>query len=226
MANAHLRAHYVWVPMLLPTDNEAAARASAQRFDEPRATHYWDGDRRLSRRLATALAIDTRRSLRDDDKPAYAWDVYLAYRRGNPDIAEPDSCMHQLAADHAPRFEPAEWRRANSGNGGRRRCVVGASRPRRQNQFTPSNAIAPSKCRYPPWAARPYVSRSRARIRLFAVDSLTTAPEPAPPASTPPKPARRYPLAETPPASGCRCSPPRCLRAGRTHPHRSHPPPA
>jgi hypothetical protein len=99
-----LRAYCVWVPML-PSDNKAAARAAAERFAEPRAVHYWDGDRHLSRQLAVALGIETRRSAAAGDDPAFAWDVYLAYRRGNRDLWAPDSWMHQLAVEHAPTLD-------------------------------------------------------------------------------------------------------------------------
>jgi len=108
MPNAGLRAFYVWVPML-PADDEAAARAAAGRFADPRAQHYWDGERHLSRRLAQALAIDTRRSAGAGDDPPFAWDIYLAYQRGNADITAPDFWMHQLAVDHAPRLDAAVW---------------------------------------------------------------------------------------------------------------------
>ena len=109
MPDAPLRAHYVWVPML-PTDSEAAALAASERFAEPRAAHYWDGERHLARHMARALGIDTRRSAAPGDDPPFAWDVYLAYRQGNRDIARPDFWMHQLEVDHARRFEPGEWR--------------------------------------------------------------------------------------------------------------------
>jgi hypothetical protein len=105
-----LRAYYVWVPML-PSDTEAAALAASERFAEPRALHYWDGERHLARHMATVLGIDTRRSAAPGDDPPFAWDVYLAYRRGNVEIERPDFWMHQLAVEHAPRFETGEWRR-------------------------------------------------------------------------------------------------------------------
>ena len=69
-----LRAHYVWVPML-PSDTEATALAASERFAEPRALHYWDGERHLARHIATALGIDTRRSAAPGDDPPFAWDV-------------------------------------------------------------------------------------------------------------------------------------------------------
>jgi hypothetical protein len=109
MHDADVRTYYVWVPML-GSDDEAAARAAGRRFAEPRATHYWDCDRHLSRRVAKALDIDTRLSAALGDDPAFAWDVYLAYRRGNADLQRPDFWMHQLAVDHAPRLNLGEWR--------------------------------------------------------------------------------------------------------------------
>jgi hypothetical protein len=109
-----LHAYYVWVPML-SGDNEAAAHAAAARFGERRARHYWDRDRLLASRMAKALEIDARSSAATDDDPAFAWDVYLAYRRGNRELTRPDFWMHQLAVEGVPRFEPAEWRRQIAG---------------------------------------------------------------------------------------------------------------
>jgi len=109
-----LRAFYIWVPML-PSDDEAAARAAAQRFAEPRATHHWDGDRHLSRRMAQALAIETRRTAAPGDEPAFAWDVYLAYNGGNPNIGATDFWMHQLNVTHAPRLDAGHWHRRVKG---------------------------------------------------------------------------------------------------------------
>jgi hypothetical protein len=108
ITDAPLRVHYAWLPML-PSDTQTAAQAASERFAEPRAIHHWDAERHLSRRLATALAIDTRRSAAPGDDPPFAWGIYLAYAQGNTLIDVPDFWMHQLAVDHAPRFEPAEW---------------------------------------------------------------------------------------------------------------------
>ena len=109
MPTADLCAYYVWVPML-PSDDRNAALAAAHRFSAPRAAHYWDSRRHFSRRMAMTLGIDTRRSTAPGDESPFAWDVYLAYRRGNVDIAQPDFCMHQLTVEHAPRFDATEWR--------------------------------------------------------------------------------------------------------------------
>ena len=110
MPDSDVHAYYVWVPML-PSDNATAAGEASHRLAEPRATHYWDGDRPLSRRMAVELGIDSRRSAGAGAAPAFAWDVYLAYWRGSASIWAPDLWMHQLAVDHAPRFEPASWGR-------------------------------------------------------------------------------------------------------------------
>ncbi len=87
--DSRVHAYYVWVPML-PSG---------------------DGDRLLARRMAVELAIDSRRSAGAGDEPPFAWDVYLAYRRGNRDITQPDFWMHQLAVEHAPRFDSDAWQR-------------------------------------------------------------------------------------------------------------------
>jgi len=108
MPDAELRAYYVWVPML-PSDDKAAAIAAAQRFAEPRATHYWDGERHFARHMALALHIDQRPSAAPGDAPEFAWDIYLAYGCGEKRIDRPDFWMHQLAVAHAPRLDAAVW---------------------------------------------------------------------------------------------------------------------
>ena len=110
MPDSDVHAYYVWVPML-PSDDRNAALAAAHRFSAPRAAHYWDSRRHFSRRMAMTLAIDKRPSGAPGDESPFAWDVYLAYRRGNRDIAQPDFWMHQLAVEHAPRFDSDEWQR-------------------------------------------------------------------------------------------------------------------
>jgi len=104
-----LRAHYVWVPML-PPDSEAAAATAATRFAEPRALHYWDGKRRLARDLAAALRISARDSIGAGSGPGFAWDIYLAYARGAAGLSAPALWMHQLAVAHAPRLDPEAFR--------------------------------------------------------------------------------------------------------------------
>jgi len=98
-----LRAFYAWVPML-PPDTESAAQAAAQRFAEPRASHYWDGGRHLSAAVGAALGIDNAPAGR------LAWDVYLAYPRGEIALGRPDFWMHQLNEHDAPRLDAAVFR--------------------------------------------------------------------------------------------------------------------
>ena len=109
MPDAELYAYYLWVPML-PSDNEQAALAASQRFAEPRATHCWDAERRLARRMGRALGIGPDESMADG-KIGLAWDVYLAYGKGAKEIEKPDFWMHQLGVKHAPRLDAGEWRR-------------------------------------------------------------------------------------------------------------------
>ena len=104
-----LRVYYVWVPML-PPDEEAAADALAARFEEPRALHYWDGERALAHEMALALRISARDSLGAGDGPGLAWDVYLTYPRGAVGVTRPAFWMHQLGVTHAPRLDAAAFR--------------------------------------------------------------------------------------------------------------------
>ncbi len=104
-----LRVRYVWVPVL-PPDDRAAAAAAAERFAEPRVTHYWDGERRLAQRLGKALGISAKESIGVEGGSGLAWDVYLAYERGTADIFSPKFWMHQLGVTHAPRLDAAAFR--------------------------------------------------------------------------------------------------------------------
>ena len=109
-----LRLSYVWVPML-PPDNIAAAEVAAERLTEPRATHYWDGERQLAIRLGESLGITAQQSLAAEGGPGLAWDVYLAYERGASDLFRPSFWMHQLGVTHAPRLDTAAFRQRVEG---------------------------------------------------------------------------------------------------------------
>src|SRR2546422_4737181 len=97
IADERLRAYYVWLPMLPPDDVRAAEQAAA-RFAEPRARHYWDGEKRLARRLGQALGVDP------------AWDIYLAHASGDVDVLAPRFWMHQLPIEHGTRLDADIWR--------------------------------------------------------------------------------------------------------------------
>ena len=109
LPDPNLRTDYVWVPMLPPDSAEAAAVA-AERFAEPRASHYWDGERALARAMAEALRISARDSIGAGDGPGFAWDIYLAYARGAAALEAPAFCMHQLAVPNAPRLDAERFR--------------------------------------------------------------------------------------------------------------------
>jgi len=116
-----LRACFVWIPML-PDDNRTTAEAASRRFAEPRAAHYWDSGRHLATHMGRALRISAQDSIAvGSGASGLAWDLYLAFRRGNVVTESPDFWMHQLALKHPPRLEPTEWRRrieAMLGDGG------------------------------------------------------------------------------------------------------------
>ena len=109
-----LRLSYVWVPML-PPDNIAAAEVAADGLTEPRATHYWDGERQLANRLGESLGITTQQSLAAEGGLGLAWDVYLTYERGASDLFRPSFWMHQLGVTHAPRLDTAAFRQRVEG---------------------------------------------------------------------------------------------------------------
>ncbi len=77
---------------------------------EPRATHYWDGERQLAQRLGESLGITAQQSL-----AGLAWDVYLAYERGASDLFKPAFWMHQLGVTHASRLDTAAFRQRAEG---------------------------------------------------------------------------------------------------------------
>ena len=99
-----LRVRFVWVPVL-PGDGAEIAAAAAARFGEPRAAHYWDGERRLARQMAGSLGVSARESLGVEGGSGLAWDVYLAYGRADADLARPAFWMHQLGVRHAPQLD-------------------------------------------------------------------------------------------------------------------------
>jgi hypothetical protein len=97
-----------WVPML-PPDASAAAKTAAEGFAY--AAHYWDGERHLAGEMGRALGITAKESTGIEGECGWAWDVYLAYGPADGDPLRPRFWMHQLALTHAPRLDPAEFRR-------------------------------------------------------------------------------------------------------------------
>lgn len=105
-----LRVYVVWLPVL-DEDNEAAARASASRFHDPRVRHYWDRTDAFGLALGRVLAIPASR-FEPGRAHGIAWDVYLVYPRSTPwdaTIPTPRFWMHQLhqiPPGGAPELEP------------------------------------------------------------------------------------------------------------------------
>jgi hypothetical protein len=97
---------------MLAQDSEAAAGLAATPIDDPRAAHYWDGRRHLARALGQALNITAAESIPMAGGSGAAWDVYLAYGRGDADILAPRFWMHQLGVKKAPRLDPEQWLRS------------------------------------------------------------------------------------------------------------------
>ena len=114
VSNPDLRVYFAWTPML-PADSEAAAGLAALAIRDARAAHYWDGERHLVRRMGAALGIRGEESIPLAHGAGAAWDVYLAYGRGDADIDKPAFWMHQLGVKHAPRLDAEEWRRRIEG---------------------------------------------------------------------------------------------------------------
>src|SRR5438445_13069148 len=96
MPDSDVHAYYVWVPML-PSDNATAAGGVSRRLAEPRAKHYWDGDRLLSRRMGVELGFGSGRGPGAGDAPAFAWVGVLSYWGGNREVGEQECCMDENA---------------------------------------------------------------------------------------------------------------------------------
>jgi hypothetical protein len=95
-----LSAQVVWVGGLWVGERDVHSASS--RLLDPRATHYWDSRRALTRAF--------RRTLKLDQDP---WDVYLIYgpraRWAGVDPPAPDFWMQLLGVPQAPVFRPAEF---------------------------------------------------------------------------------------------------------------------
>jgi hypothetical protein len=108
LPDADLRVYFAWTPML-ETDSEQAAELAAGPIADPRAAHYWDPRRHLARALGEALGISASESIPMAGGFGAAWDVYLAYRRGEADIRSARFWMHQIGVTHAPRLDAEEF---------------------------------------------------------------------------------------------------------------------
>ncbi len=81
----------VWVN-ILAADTEGAARSAARTLVDPRAQHFYDGERRVGRAVAESLG----------GQGEVAWDMYLFYGPGQEweELPpRPVAWAHQLAGD-------------------------------------------------------------------------------------------------------------------------------
>jgi hypothetical protein len=86
---ADLRVFVVWIPMLAGDANPEVADLLV----DNRATHYWDGERRLGRAVAQTLGFG---------HDAVAWDIFLVYGQaakwGDPPTAVGSPVISQSGA--------------------------------------------------------------------------------------------------------------------------------
>jgi len=102
--DADIDVSIIWIPML-PSDNAAAARKTAQMFDDPRVTQFCDADRKAGRAFAHDLIAPGR---------GPAWDIYLSYNPGDTwreHPPRPSDYFHQLGGGRradAKRFRTGD----------------------------------------------------------------------------------------------------------------------
>lgn len=102
-----LSLHVVWTPVL-KNDEHAAALSSQSLIPDPRATHYWDGDKVLGTVYGEAVELPNGRD--------FAWDIYFAFPGGvlwKDTVPIPADFAHQLGRDER-----------HLGNGSRLRKMV------------------------------------------------------------------------------------------------------
>jgi hypothetical protein len=99
ISDPSLRAYVAWVP-ILPEDTSAPDEETRSLVPDPRASHFWDAERRLPGPLSRVLSLP-------EGWPA--WDVYLAYPPGVRWESEPPAPAfwhHQLGdLAIAPRLD-------------------------------------------------------------------------------------------------------------------------
>jgi hypothetical protein len=89
----NLAVHVVWTPVLKADDYESAKKAPPL-LDDPRTSHYWDGDQSLGLAYGHLLELPRGREL--------AWDIYFAYAAGvtwGDTVPAPSDWVHQLGRD-------------------------------------------------------------------------------------------------------------------------------
>lgn len=92
---------FVWLPVLEADGEDAAEKAANEAV--PGATHYWDGERRLSDEVGAVLELARLGRRR-------AWDLYLVYPPGlriTDGLPAPSSWLHQLRIEEVPELSSA-----------------------------------------------------------------------------------------------------------------------
>ncbi len=95
----------VWTPAY-PGDNRDKAEKAVSTVGDERATHFWDGTRKIGDRYKDVLNLP--------EQVHTAWDVYFAFDRGTEwkEVPpKPDVWMHQLGTlDDGKRLNGDELR--------------------------------------------------------------------------------------------------------------------
>lgn len=85
---------------MLPSDLKMTVGRATKNLDEPRVTHYWDGDSVLTKGYAPVLGID-----------GDAWDIYLLYDKDadwNDTPPKPVYWQEQLEISDETKFDRAK----------------------------------------------------------------------------------------------------------------------
>lgn len=143
MPGEHLQVFVVWLPML-QRDTESSVPQAMRVLPDARVTHFWDGQRALSKAYSPILGLrydlrtldralifrwllDWRRRLRGGPRFEPAWDVYLLFNRQaqwKEVPPTPDFWMHQLRVSETHRLHGERFAAAV-----RRQLAADAERP-------------------------------------------------------------------------------------------------
>ena len=102
-----LKIFVVWTPAY-PGDSRDKAEKAASTVADERATHFWDGTRKLGDRYREVLVLP--------EQVHTAWDVYVTFDRGaewKDAPPKPDVWMHQLSGVGEDRWLSGERLRSS-----------------------------------------------------------------------------------------------------------------
>ena len=101
-----LAIHVVWTPVL-KADSYASSVSAQFKILDPRAVHYWDGDRNLGTAYGRQVELPRGRK--------FAWDIYFVYDQDTEwgdAPPQPADWAHQLGFDERSLDKGAGLRRA------------------------------------------------------------------------------------------------------------------